>query len=383
MSYQPSSKSTMSRKTYVEATKYAFNTSWFDKVADMDRQYVVNVFVETSEIEIFDVHRKNVFLKRCPFPELDLSKFFIGNAVVIHGRQHTITGWANEFTRAALSSTSERTCALIKPHAFSPRCVRDVLEQAKENGLTVARVQLSAMTEQAMMDFYAEHLEKPFFPQLAQMINEGPLMVFELIGQNAIQKWRDIIGPTDPAASDKLRNKYGQNVTKNAFHGSSSQKDAERELQIAFSLRPLFSEQKSSVILIQPKFQAKFGEILEDIYNFTSHYNLKVSGIHSADPVAADIDELFKAYQQVIPNYQQFCDLFDDGAVVALQLEGDDCINKSRELCGPWDPEIAKLLRPESLRARYGLNAVENAVFVTDIEEEAEIHSEYWFKCVE
>lgn len=75
---------------------------WYDKVADMDRQYVISIFVDTTEIEIYDVHRKMIFLKRCPYPELDLLKFYIGNAVVIHGRQHTITGFANEFTKQAL-----------------------------------------------------------------------------------------------------------------------------------------------------------------------------------------------------------------------------------------------------------------------------------------
>lgn len=55
-------------------------------MADKDRDYVVTVYVDTKEIEIVDCFRKNMFLKRSPFPELDLSKFYIGNAVVIHGR---------------------------------------------------------------------------------------------------------------------------------------------------------------------------------------------------------------------------------------------------------------------------------------------------------
>lgn len=63
---------------------------------------MVTVYVDTKEIEIVDVFRKNMFLKRSPFPELDMSKFYIGNAVVIHGRQHNIVGFANEFTRNAL-----------------------------------------------------------------------------------------------------------------------------------------------------------------------------------------------------------------------------------------------------------------------------------------
>lgn len=65
----------------------------------MDRSYIVNVYVDTKEIEIFDVNKKNVFLKRCPFPELDMSKFYLGNGIVIHGRQHNIISYANEYTK--------------------------------------------------------------------------------------------------------------------------------------------------------------------------------------------------------------------------------------------------------------------------------------------
>lgn len=54
------------------------------------------------------------------------------------------------------------------------------------------------MTEEDAKKFYAEHVQKPFFPNLLEMITSGPSLFLELIGHNAIQTWRDIIGPTDP-----------------------------------------------------------------------------------------------------------------------------------------------------------------------------------------
>jgi len=72
-----------------------------------------------------------VFLKRSPYPEMDLSKFYLGNAVVIHGRQHNILGYANEYTKNALSQTQEKTLAIIKPHCYrdSPDAIPDLIRQ--------------------------------------------------------------------------------------------------------------------------------------------------------------------------------------------------------------------------------------------------------------
>lgn len=69
---------------------------------------------------------------------------------------------------------------------------------------------------------------------------------------------------------------------------------------------------------------------------------------------------------------------------IAFELVGgEDVIASARHLCGPFDPEIARVLNPNSLRARFGKDVVQNAIFVTDIPEEAEIHSDFWFRTIE
>ncbi|CAL5978926.1 Nucleoside_diphosphate kinase [Hexamita inflata] len=388
--YLPSASSRQ-RVTFAESQKFSFCTTWFDKVADQDRKYIVNIFVDTKEIEIMDVGRKQAFLKRCPYPELDMTKFYLGNSVVIHGRQHNIVEFANEYTKKALSSAQERTCAIVKPHAYgaNPNIFKDLLRELHKNQLAVSRLQLSQLTPQDAAQFYAEHVSKPFYPSLQQMITSGPALIIELVGDQAVQKWRNIIGPTDPrqALPQHLRSKYGISVTENAFHGSATPQEAEREIQIAFQLRPLCAPEHSrtAVIVIEPTFKAQYGDILSHLFTQINQVSgLVVSGIHSADPVAADIDELFKAYQGVIPNWRSYCDAFDDGVCIAIELTGsNDVIQNARNIVGPFDPEIAKLLKPQSVRAVFGKDCVQNAVFVTDIAEEAEIHSDFWFRCAE
>lgn len=147
-SYIPSSSertSTRSRVTFAESTKYSFKTTWYDKVADCDREYIVTIYLETKEIEIVDVRRKMMFLKRSPYPELDMSQFYIGNAIVIHGRQHNIIDYANEFTKNVLQTANERSLAIVKPHCYAehPEAIAVALQRIQQAGLTVARLQLT------------------------------------------------------------------------------------------------------------------------------------------------------------------------------------------------------------------------------------------------
>lgn len=124
------------RYTHVDATKYSFKTSWYDKVADKDRNYIVTIYVETKEIEIMDVFNNRVFLRRSPYPELNLRDFVVGTVITIHGRQHNILDFANEFSRKELSSIFEKTCAMIKPHCFAnQRVLHNVCDRIEREGL--------------------------------------------------------------------------------------------------------------------------------------------------------------------------------------------------------------------------------------------------------
>ena len=188
-------------------------------------------------------------------------------------------------------------------------------------------------------------------------------MFMEIVGKDSVKTWRQIIGATDPAKADvnSLRAKYGVDATRNAFHGSASPEEANNEIRKVFALRPACAPEgtPTSVIVIEPTFKAQYPDILKELfYEINKRPNIHISGIHTCDPVAADIDELFKAYQGVVPNWRQYCDAFDDGVCIAFELVGEDVIAQSRDICGPFDPEIAKLLKPDSIRAKFGVNCV-------------------------
>jgi len=83
---------------------------------------------------------------------------------------------------------------------------------------------------------YAEHSEKPFFGELVDFITSGPVVVVRLEGEGAVDVWRTMVGPTDPATAPPgtIRGDFGLVITENLVHGSDSPESAERELKLFF-----------------------------------------------------------------------------------------------------------------------------------------------------
>ena len=130
----------------------------------------------------------------------------------------------------------ERTFAIIKPNAVASGHVGQILSEIENSALTLRGMRLARLTPEICKEFYAEHVGKPFFPALEAFMIEGPVVLLCLEGENAILRWRDLMGATDPAkaAPGTLRARFAQDMTRNATHGSDSPASATRELGFFF-----------------------------------------------------------------------------------------------------------------------------------------------------
>ncbi len=131
----------------------------------------------------------------------------------------------------------ERTLAIIKPDAVSSGVIGEIIHRAEEEGFTIRALKLTKLTKAQAEAFYSVHKGKPFFERLTKFMASGPVVVMVLEGEDAIKRWREIIGSTDPqeAAEGTIRRKFGTNVTMNAVHGSDSKDTAEFEIKFFFS----------------------------------------------------------------------------------------------------------------------------------------------------
>ncbi|GIV25310.1 MAG: nucleoside diphosphate kinase [Bacteroidia bacterium] len=134
-------------------------------------------------------------------------------------------------------SQIERTLGLIKPDAMAQGLLGKILDQIIGAGFRIVGLKLVKLTPEQAEAFYSVHREKPFFRSLVEFMTSGPVVAFVLEKENAVAEYRALMGATDPAkaAPGTLRALFGQNVERNAVHGSDSPDNARREIAFFFA----------------------------------------------------------------------------------------------------------------------------------------------------
>jgi nucleoside-diphosphate kinase len=132
---------------------------------------------------------------------------------------------------------SERTLAIIKPDAVAKGVAGQILARIEQAGFRVLAIKMIQMTEDDAAGFYAVHRERPFFKSLCTFMRQGPCIPIVLERDNAIQRWRDLMGATDPAkaAAGTLRKDFASSIEANAVHGSDAVAAASFEISYFFS----------------------------------------------------------------------------------------------------------------------------------------------------
>ena len=132
---------------------------------------------------------------------------------------------------------NQHTFIMVKPDGFRRGLVGEVISRFERKGLRLERIRRLTIDSQLARTHYAEHVEKPFFPDLESFITSGPVVAMEWSGEDAVSVCRDLMGATDPkkAAPGTIRGDFGLAVTENLVHGSDSVASAERELSLFFS----------------------------------------------------------------------------------------------------------------------------------------------------
>src|ERR1043165_5375623 len=131
----------------------------------------------------------------------------------------------------------ERTFSIIKPDAVARNLTGAVNAMIEQAGLRIVAQKRVRITRQQAETFYAVHKARPFFGELVDFMTSGPVVVQVLEGENAIAKYRDVMGATDPskAAPGTIRKEYAKSIGENSAHGSDAAETAAIEIAQFFS----------------------------------------------------------------------------------------------------------------------------------------------------
>jgi nucleoside-diphosphate kinase len=130
----------------------------------------------------------------------------------------------------------QKTFAIIKPDAVAAGHAGKILALIEASGFRIVAMRKETLTRPVAEGFYAVHKGKGFFAELVDFMTEGPVVLLALEREDAINKWREVMGATNPEKADEgtVRKLYGTNIGRNASHGSDAPETAAFELSWFF-----------------------------------------------------------------------------------------------------------------------------------------------------
>ncbi|KAK7056529.1 Nucleoside diphosphate kinase 7 [Halocaridina rubra] len=377
-------------------TRYIFHAEWYDPVSATIKKFHLSFFPRDKSVEMYDLRAQRLFLKRFQVEGIDERDFYLGNTIVILSRQLKITDYADAQTREHISYRRQRTFAMVKPDAVHR--LGEIIDVIQSRGFEISRMKMVQLTRTQAAIFYREHEGRPFFEPLLDYVTSGTVIAMELITSDAVKRWRETLGPTDAElarqeAPDSVRAKFGQNKQLNAAHGSDSDISATREIEFFFPSSKVngitgpettASFVNSTCCIVKPHAitAGQLGGIIQAITE--EGFDIHALQMFRMDKIQAE--EFFEVYKGIVGEYPGMVQQLISGPSVALEItsiHGSETPIKFREFVGPSDPEVARELRPNSLRARFGDDKVKNAVHCSDLPDDGALEVEYFFKILQ
>merc|ERR1719359_1737542 len=277
-----------------------------------------------------------MFLKRAAFGHIQSEDLYLGAILNVYSRQVKIVEYGDVFTRNELEGKKSRTLALVKPDAY---------------------------------------------PHLGKIIKEIYKMNF-IIAQMRMVKMTKADAEETAGNPHTLRAQYGADKdVKNAIHGSKSIMDARNEIEFFFDRKwpttAIFNNCTCAVI--RPHAIKDTGDIIDRI--LSEGFEISAFQMQALSTVAAE--EFLEVYKGVLPEYHDIVEQMCAGPVVAMEIRQENAVETFHKLVGPHDPEIARHLRPDTLRGQFGVDRVQNTLHCSDLPEDGLLECEYFFKMLQ
>ena len=364
--------------------RFCFITEYYDTYATIVKKFQLFYYPKDDTIEIYDIKNKKIFLKRGAVPGISFKDLYLGNDINIYSRLHKLVEYGDDYTKNYFEEIRSNTFGLIKPDAYLN--IGKIIDCIYQNGFSISKLTLCKLSPDDAAIFYNNIQNQPSFQTMVNFISSDYVVGMDLVKKNAIKEWLSLIGPEDvelaqKTSPDSLRAIFGNSGIKNALHGSLSSADAKRESSLIFNKirhEPILNDNSCVVIKPHAISEGNAGKIIDIL--LTEGFEISSMEMLYIDKVQAE--EFFEIYKGVLPEYSQMIDSVVCGPIIAIEVRQNDCVNKLRTLVGPHDPDIAKALRPNTIRAKFGNNCVYNAIHCTDLEEDANIECDYLFNKV-
>jgi nucleoside-diphosphate kinase len=324
--------------------RYCFTVEYLDQQAGLVRQYKLLYFPADKSIEMYDLKSKRVFLKRCPYPSLLPRDLFIGATATIFSRTLKVVEYGDEITRRLFSTQTDRAIISIGGDALYQ--VGTLLKAIMASDVRVANICLASFT-----------------PGQANALHSSfqRCYVMECVGAD--------IG--------RHADKWASLAPGNIFV-STEPRDIEGYRKVAFESGNCTATMSScAVCVVKPHaVNEHAGAVVQRIID----EGFEITALGAFSMSRADAEDFLEVYAGVLPEHKALVDELSSGLCWAMELRAENSVPAVRAVCGPHDPEICRVLFPNTIRGELGVDRVRNAVHCTDLPEDGPLESEFFFK---
>ncbi|XP_063063100.1 thioredoxin domain-containing protein 6-like [Engraulis encrasicolus] len=264
-----------------------------------------------------------------------------------------------DFSKGIMGKTQPglpRTFALIRP-GLVKETREEILQAIHDAGFQIAMQKEMTLTEEQAREFYKQHEGQDYFDSFISHMTSGPVLALALTREDAVQHWRNLLGPKILAEAketcpESLRAQFAvDDVPINQLHGSSTVEEAESELRQFFPVEHTLAVIKADALQ----------EHRDSIISRIEAAGFTISQVKEAQ-LTREMAENFYIDHHDKSFFNPLVDYMTQGPSVMMVLSKENAIAEWREMMGPVDPEQAKEVSPNSLRACFAKSILENAV---------------------
>ncbi|CAM9269416.1 unnamed protein product [Ectocarpus sp. 6 AP-2014] len=360
---------------------------WFDPLPQLTKQYLLRYYCDTNEAEMVELKTKRLFLKRSPCPSHFSSKdFALGSKIILYGRDLTIAAFADKPTENILTPETESAVFLVGPEGFL--VVGKILDElvACTHGLLaklkMARLEPASALEAARCVGLQGAAARDAAAGLCRS-RGGGVVLGVVRGHNARDLAAKVCARFAPQSDGVWccgSEQEGANLESLFAPGGAVSRGKGGGATATFD--------SCTCCVIKPHAvkAGNAGKIIDKILN----QGFEISAMESFRLTRTQAQEFFEVYQGVIPKYTEVLDEMTTGTCVALEIRGQNAVGAFREAAGPWDVEMAKELRPNSIRGMFGEGAKDSSgggartgVHCTDLTEDGPSECRYFFELMQ
>ncbi|CAM9377552.1 unnamed protein product [Discosporangium mesarthrocarpum] len=374
----------------------SFLAEWFDPLPQLTKQqYLLKYFPGTNEAEMVELKSRRLFLKRSPCPDhLSSRDFHVGAKVILYGRDLFIVSYGDKATEAALAPQTSKAFFLVGPEACS--AMGNILDELlSSTGGMLAKIKMFRLNpREASAAATLLGSDGPGAQGDSTDLSGGATVAGVLQGADLGKALERILGTGDMRRRSVWVVGEADRVSQLVEHFWS---DNKRD-----GLRSTATFDSCTCCVIKPHAvkEGHTGKIIDHILTQVrpghgafflgpalltpeKRKGYEISALELFHLNRTEVAEFLDVYQGVIPEFSDAVDEMTTGPCLAMEIRAQDPVTTFRQTAGPWDVDMAKELRPKSIRASFGVSNIRSGVHCTDLPEDGEPECRYFFELMQ